>query len=938
MDLGYIAEIEEPVAKEAPAETAPKKSKEEIEAEKERQKLEQKKAREDQELAGKIQEVASKLDPSAESLYRISDHFAGVSSLRNVEREGVEVSVNLAGASFGPALVHFLLIHLELEMNREVQETFLTDAAQWMTDHKKVDSMDAVERTLAGNPDALRNLDRFWTILNRLPPPKERPESREILTQGTRDKAQVLKPTGLLMSGIQYMTREDYQFIREKGLQPYNKRPIKESSSLKSLFPDKISLALSESDAFRNSAILAFGPVHSRQHVTFVIDPDYVRQHAHLFELVGSHLGDEKYRLGLKNLGLVKSVQVIETAYWDEIHVGELPVEAIVGILVRPEKVEEILAWDAQLGFQNLPIYLMDKDRSDLRELVPYERPKTETGRSEAREEGPPKGEAIGRREGSILTPAGLLVTGIQSISFENYRLIREQGLLSFHERLNWDERLNKAILPSDTQTRLWQLNWGRIGPLDRVSLSLSPDIVFSTSGINEYGPRMDKRHIAVLIDPAYVRQHPQDFELLGHNLKSPNYTEGLRILGLDQNELNVKSAAYHDEIHVSGLPPEAIAGFLVHPEKLAEILDWDRKLGRDSLPIYLVDQDVSRQDRLLPWQGERPEAREGGESTDKLAARDSALVTSPQSLGLDFSAIMEQEATQEVRKVWEGPRARALPLRWEQYGTRFLVHVLSEWLGETVYAESAGILPPAPKASILRQALGEGRLIPQPSYTEALEKLSSTPAHVLLDSIWLEKLIEESPRALYILLSAVEKLQEKEGMGQIQVGFLGDETLYAQIEEAFRQRQDRFGDNGLNWEEQLEAQNFLVPKLRGFVKAVSPYEIADYVRAEQYGVATLVSGQWTLPESIAGANFELNPETVHADDLMTVAMMPLNLFKAAQIVYGITDSAERIRKLKEHLDELFPGANQKGAGFELELAEYIEAILVTNRLIDVSA
>jgi len=221
-----------------------------------------------------------------------------------------------------------------------------------------------------------------------------------------------------------------------------------------------------------------------------------------------------------------------------------------------------------------------------------------------------------------------------------------------------------------------------------------------------------------------------------------------------------------------------------------------------------------------------------------------------------------------------------------------------------------------------------------------------------------MDRLIEKSPRALYLLLSALDKLRPKSGEPLIAVagaearrtvgwtvrepgtrGQTRAEEIYGRIAGALRREQGRFKENGLSGEEKLEAGHFLAgSRLRELIQILPAAGVTDFIRENQYGVTALLSGWDSSRGAPEAAPFVLDPGEVHENDLVAVPFLVASLLTAAPLVRGVRDRAERIRLLEARIDGIVPGARPFGRGFVISLAEYVEQVLVKTHLLEASA
>ncbi|MBI5409383.1 MAG: hypothetical protein HZA14_08460, partial [Nitrospirae bacterium] len=276
----------------------------------------------------------------------------------------------------------------------------------------------------------------------------------------------------------------------------------------------------------------------------------------------------------------------------------------------------------------------------------------------------------------------------------------------------------------------------------------------------------------------------------------------------------------------------------------------------------------------------------------------------------------------------------RALPLRYfASFDNQFLVNLLSKLLGRHVYSEKAGIRPPSPE-SALDEELGLGEISATDAFYRRMDAQAEDSGHVLMDAGWIERLILKSPRALYILLSALDKFQARQGVQKPVVAVAGGEEIYERIRAALLRK-----DNRLNWEEKLEVKHFLEPsRLKELVEVVSPDEMGRFIQTNDYGVAVLISGSESPLAGRLGAQFMLALESVHDHDLVAVPFLIPVLLKAAQLIRGISDPEEQARLLESSIQNILPGAQRQGQAFIIQLAQYIEQVIIREHLVKVSA
>jgi|GEM_PF-4954950 len=188
-------------------------------------------------------------------------------------------------------------------------------------------------------------------------------------------------------------------------------------------------------------------------------------------------------------------------------------------------------------------------------------------------------------KEEKLLSPIGCLGRGIKATK-KIYKDIRSNGL-------------SCPLARGETSTSLYP---------EAVSLSLSVDGWFDAFAIEEFGPSKSVDNVVFILDPEWVKSHKENFKLIGTNFNPKStsrsrYLKGLKLLNLDEHPWDitlrlvdfVPRLPIRDEIHfiaisqdqLDAIPPEAIYAIIAHPEKIEQILQWDKELGLDPLPIF---------------------------------------------------------------------------------------------------------------------------------------------------------------------------------------------------------------------------------------------------------------------------------------------------------------------------------------------------------------
>lgn len=301
--------------------------------------------------------------------------------------------------------------------------------------------------------------------------------------------------------------------------------------------------------------------------------------------------------------------------------------------------------------------------------------------------------------------------------------------------------------------------------------------------------------------------------------------------------------------------------------------------------------------------------------------------------LRLDIKPMNESElrayvSTTEWRNFFRDFREQSLPVRFEEYSAGFLVEILSELLGRTVYSENAGILPVMPESTIARIFEKQKANI-TPDGAHWLESSFSEQGKVILDPLWLDKLISKSPSTLFVLLKALQKFQVEKGIEKPSIAVPGTKEILDKISAALQRK-----NNGLSAEEKQALDYKNLGKL---IQIIPENTLSDYIQSNHYGVAVLLDPSHREKFSL-GAQFILSPDQVPDEDLMAVAFLIPSLLKAARLVYGLRDSLLQRNELQSHIQDILPGARLDHGSFVIEIAQYIQGILIQQHLIEAAA
>jgi len=71
--------------------------------------------------------------------------------------------------------------------------------------------------------------------------------------------------------------------------------------------------------------------------------------------------------------------------------------------------------------------------------------------------------------------------------------------------------------------------------------------------------------------------------------------------------------------------------------------------------------------------------------------------------------------------------------------------------------------------------------------------------------------------------------------------------------------------------------------------------------------------------------------------DFVAIPFLISALLKAAQLIRGIPDPEEQSRLLEASIQNILPGARRQGQGFIIQLAQYIEQVMIREHLVKVS-
>lgn len=280
------------------------------------------------------------------------------------------------------------------------------------------------------------------------------------------------------------------------------------------------------------------------------------------------------------------------------------------------------------------------------------------------------------------------------------------------------------------------------------------------------------------------------------------------------------------------------------------------------------------------------------------------------------------------------GPLDGIFPLRLRDvYGRAGVEQILTELLGRTPAAASSPNLG-------LRQPVVKRGIVDSSQFRVWLESIASEKGRVILDSRWLDALIDKSPSALYILLAGLKKMGENRGASEPLIAISGGKKSLQELREEIGQALQR-RDSGLSAEEKLKLGRDLLPALEQVISVVPTEELFVYVQNHNYGVAALLSpdGKSGLLGNLPiGAHFFSDPKTIPPQDLPAIALLVLALLPAAALVWGVDDAVKQAGILARKVPEIIPGAQKTELGFSIQLREFITAVLVQAHLVARSA
>ena len=177
---------------------------------------------------------------------------------------------------------------------------------------------------------------------------------------GERFKQKEQKPVdinkpGMLLHGIENLPPEAaLQIVLNEGLKPSNEQQYR--SHIYSMSPKKVCLAMVGKGGFKWSTAATFGADvrTSSEHISVVVNPEYVRAHANEFKAVGAFFNSrnpvgQEYRKAIKKLykGMLcapvsAGIFFSGGPFEDEVWTKFVPPEAIVGVIVKQKRIESV--------------------------------------------------------------------------------------------------------------------------------------------------------------------------------------------------------------------------------------------------------------------------------------------------------------------------------------------------------------------------------------------------------------------------------------------------------------------------------------------------------------------------------------------------------------------------------------------------------------------
>lgn len=275
------------------------------------------------------------------------------------------------------------------------------------------------------------------------------------------------------------------------------------------------------------------------------------------------------------------------------------------------------------------------------------------------------------------------------------------------------------------------------------------------------------------------------------------------------------------------------------------------------------------------------------------------------------------------------------------------LVSMLEIILDRKVYAKEAGRIR---AESILNVNIGTGAPVISDNFIKAvlearknvISQTSQTGSgKIFFDPELLLKIASKNPRALFLLISSVSKLQEslksKESILTTSVTEGDEKEFLRKITAALRHQKAAEGA-------EISEAVFLEKRITSLITVVKTPAgknqadtVREFVDRQHGGVALWLDQNSPLFGIAPEASFSIGQE-IHQDDWVYVALASLLTEPAAELVRFIQDPKARAEKIKEYVASHLPGFTPSEQGFVLSVLQSLAEAFHTREYIGTMA
>ena len=286
--------------------------------------------------------------------------------------------------------------------------------------------------------------------------------------------------------------------------------------------------------------------------------------------------------------------------------------------------------------------------------------------------------------------------------------------------------------------------------------------------------------------------------------------------------------------------------------------------------------------------------------------------------------------------------RQRLLPIRlYDVLNPSQLTALLSLLLGHEAVQVAA-----APASSVLQQAFGLERLQATQELELQLTQALESQGRLMIGAEWIRTLLAKNPRALFILLNALEQVRAKNKAREPLIYVPADRILLNEIRDGLLRQNVRAGKSaqynraaGLSALEKMRADAFTRPDvLEKLLGIVEPAQTAELAEKLQYGIVSLLGHSDSSARLDANPNFIVGLEGLSDFDLTGLVLLLPRLLQAAARIRAIEDASIRYTRLLESVPDLGLFANPSGRDFKVNLTALISRDLTRQALIETAA